>query len=90
MFESKEQFKKVMSAFTEMLLTQAQGMEAENEYRGFVHIATRLMIESFESGISGSGIPDVIEKLRTANNPLATAIVQSAEWSFRQGIEARG
>ena len=90
MFESKEQFKKVMSAFTEMLLTQEQGIEPENEYRGFVHIATRLMIESFESGISGSSIPGVIEKLRTADNPLATAIASAMEWSYRQGIEARG
>ena len=82
-----EEFKSMMDAFTKLMLTQEHDPEAE--YMGFVHIVDVWMRESFRMGASGSGVPHVIAKLRSANNPLATATADAMQWSYRQGQNAR-
>ena len=90
MFKSKEQFGKALDVLTEMLLERGNDGVNEREYRGFVHIATACMMDSFVSGESGSGIPELIKKMETANNPLASAIASAMKWSYRQGTMSRG
>ena len=90
MFKSKEQFGKALDVLTEMLLERGNDGVNEREYRGFVHIATACMMDSFVSGESGSGIPELIKKMESANNPLATAFASAMQWSYKQVIMARG
>ena len=90
MFKSKEQFGKALDVLTEMLLERGNDGVNEREYRGFVHIATACMMDSFVSGESGSGINKKKKKMESANNPLATAIASAMRWSYKQGIMARG
>lgn len=90
MFKSKEQFKKALDVLAEMLLERGNDGVNEREYRGFVHIATTCMMDSFICGESGSGVPGMIETMESANNPLASAIASAMKWSYRQGLEARG
>ena len=78
-----EDFERTMTTFTGMMLTQEH--EPEAEFKKFVHIVDVWMRESFKMGASGSGVPNVIEKLRTMNNPLATATADAMQWSYRQG-----
>lgn len=90
MFKSKEQFGKALEVLSKMLLERGNDGVNEREYRGFVHIATACMMDSFVCGESGSGVPELIEKMETANNPLATAIASAMRWSYKQGTMARG
>lgn len=90
MFKSKEQFETALDVLGEMLLERGNDGVNEREYRGFVHIATACMMDSFVRGELGSGVPELIEKMESANNPLATAIASAMKWSYRQGLEARG
>lgn len=83
-----EDFERTMTTFTAMMLSQEH--EPEAEFKGFVHIVDVWMRESFRMGASGSSVPNVIEKLRTMNNPLATATADAMQWCYRQGIESRG
>lgn len=85
---NSKEFKSTMDTFTKLMLTQEH--DPEPEYMGFVHIVDVWMRESFRMGASGSGVPHVIEKLRSANNPLATATADAMQWCYRQGIESRG
>lgn len=78
-----EEFKSMMTTFTDMMLSQEH--EPEAQFNGYVHILTEWMRESYEKGASGSSVPNVIEKLRTMNNPLATATADAMQWSYRQG-----
>ena len=78
-----EEFKSMMTTFTGMMLSQEH--EPEAQFNGYVHILNQWMMESFNMGASGSGVPNVIEKLRTMNNPLATATADAMQWSYRQG-----
>lgn len=83
-----EDFERTMTTFTVMMLSQEH--EPEAQFDGYVRILTEWMRESYEKGASGSDVPNVIEKLRTMNNPLATATADAMQWSYRQGIESRG
>lgn len=82
-----EDFKRMMATFTDMMLTQEH--EPESQFSDYVHILTEWMMESFNMGASGSGTPHVIEKLRTMNNPLATATANAMQWSYGEGQKAR-
>ena len=88
---NSKEFESTMDAFTELMLTQEHDEEyPEAElFKEFVHIVDVWMRESFRMGASGSGVPHVIEKLRSANNPLATATADAMQWSYRQGQGAR-
>lgn len=87
---NKEEFEKQMEVITVMLSEQkADGVE-QKQWQGFIHIATTLMREAFADGMSGSGVPDMVAKLRSLNNPLALATASAVMWSFEQGVEARG
>lgn len=90
MFKSKEQFETALDVLSKMLLERGNDGVNEREYRGFVHIATTCMMDSFVCGMSGSGTPDLIAKMETADNPLATAIASAMRWSYRQGTMAKG
>lgn len=81
-------FERTMTTFTAMMLTQEH--EPETQFDDYVHILTEWMRESYKKGASGSGVPNVIEKLRSTNNPLALATADAMQWSYRQGIESRG
>lgn len=83
-----EDFERTMTTFTGMMLTQEH--EPEAEFKEFVHVVDVWMRESFKMGAMGSGVPLVIAKLRSANNPLATATADAMQWCYRQGIESRG
>ena len=83
-----EEFKSMMTTFTDMMLSQEH--EPEAQFNGYVHVLTQWMMESYEKGASGSSVPNVIEKLRTMNNPLAFATADAMQWCYRQGIESRG
>ena len=83
-----EDFKRMMATFTDMMLTQEHEPEAQSN--SYVHILTEWMRESYEKGASGSSVPNVIEKLRTMNNPLSLATADAMQWCYRQGIESRG
>lgn len=85
-----EDFERTMTTFTVMMLTQEHEGIPEAEFKGFVHIVDVWMRESFKMGAMGSGVPLVIAKLRSTNNPLATATADAMQWSYRQGIESRG
>ena len=86
---NSKEFESTMDTFTKLMLTQEHEGFPETEFKGFVHIVDTWMRESFRMGASGSGVPHVIEKLRSANNPLATATADAMQWSYRQGKEAR-
>ena len=83
-----EDFERTMTTFTGMMLSQEH--EPEAQFNDYVHVLTEWMRESYEKGASGSGVPNVIEKLRTMNNPLAFATADAMQWCYRQGIESRG
>ena len=85
-----EDFKRMMATFTDMMLTQEHEGFPKAEFEGFVHVVDTWMRESYEKGASGSSVPNVIEKLRTMNNPLALATADAMQWCYRQGIESRG
>lgn len=85
---SKE-FESTMDAFTKLMLTQEHEGFPETEYKAFVHITDVWMRESYRNGASGSSVPNVIEKLRTMNNPLCDALANAMQWSYRQGQNAR-
>lgn len=84
-----EDFERTMTTFTGMMLTQEHEGFPEAEFRDWCHIVDTWMRESFRMGASGSGVPHVIAKLRSANNPLAEAIANAMQWSYRQGQGAR-
>lgn len=86
---SKE-FESTMDTFTKLMLTQEHEGFPETEFKAFVHITDVWMRESFRMGAMGSGVPLVIAKLRSTNNPLATATADAMQWCYRQGIESRG
>lgn len=83
-----EEFESTMDTFTKLMLTQEH--EPEAEFKEFVHVVDVWMRESFKMGAMGSDVPLVIAKLRSTNNPLATATADALQWSFRQGLESRG
>ena len=86
-----KEFEKQMSVLQTMLLTKEHGDRVpQKEWRGFVHIVISCMKDAFIKGESGSGVPGIIEKMETADNPLASAVASAVEWSYRQGTMARG
>ena len=86
-----KEFESTMDTFTKLMLTQEhEGEFPETEYKAFVHITDVWMRESYRNGAMGSGVPNVIEKLRTMNNPLSLATADAMQWCYRQGIESRG
>ena len=87
---NSKEFESTMDTFTEMMLTQEHEGFPEAEFRDWCHIVDVWMRESFKMGAMGSGVPLVIAKLRSTNNPLATATADAMQWSYRQGIESRG
>lgn len=87
---TSKDFEKQMDVLQTMLLTKETKNIPQKEWQGFVHIAIQCMRDAFEKGMSGSGTPDLIAKMETANNPLATAIASAMRWSYKQGTMARG
>ena len=86
-----KEFEKQMSVLQTMLLTKEHGDRVpQKEWSGFVHIVISCMKDAFVKGESGSDVPELIEKMETANNPLATAIASAMRWSYRQGTMAKG
>lgn len=85
-----EEFESTMDTFIKLMLTQEHEGFPEAEFKEFVRIVDVWMRESFNMGASGSGVPLVIAKLRSTNNPLATATADAMQWSYRKGIESRG
>lgn len=85
---NSKEFESTMDAFIKLMLTQEH--DPEPEYMGFVHIVDVWMRESYRNGAMGSGVPHVIAKLRSANNPLCDALANAMQWSYKQGLKARG
>ncbi len=86
---NSKEFESTMDTFIKLMLTQEHEGYPEPQFKEFVHIVDVWMRESYRNGASGSGVPHVIEKLRSANNPLATATADAMQWSYRQGQGAR-
>lgn len=84
-----EDFERTMTTFTGMMLSQEHEGIPEAEFKKFIHIVDVWMRESFKMGAMGSSVPNVIEKLRSANNPLCDALANAMQWSYRQGQNAR-
>lgn len=85
-----EEFESTMDTFIKLMLTQEHEGFPEAEFAAFVHITDVWMRESYCNGAMGSGVPHVIAKLRSANNPLCDALANAMQWSYKQGLKARG
>jgi len=87
---TSKEFDIQLSALRTMLLTKEQGDIPQEQWNGFVHIATECMRDAFRDGESGSGATtDLIAKMETAHNPLAEAIASAMRWSYTEGMKAR-
>lgn len=87
---NSKEFESTMDAFIKLMLTQEHEGFPKAEFEQFVHITDTWMRESYRNGAMGSGVPHVIAKLRSANNPLCDALANAMQWSYKQGLKARG
>lgn len=87
---NSKEFESTMDAFIKLMLTQEHEGFPKAEFEQFVHITDTWMRESYRNGAMGSGVPHVIAKLRSANNPLCDALANAMQWSYEQGLKARG